>query len=70
MEVMLAKMFSIVWLTLAAVLFVLLVIVSAMSQDDDDPDDDDLFLSRAYSMFSCNIWHDTDYPEPEYEEDG
>jgi hypothetical protein len=69
MEAMLEKLFSIVWKILEAIAFVLIIIACVTQSDDDDPDDDDVFLSRAYSMFDCNVWHDTDYPEHEAEDD-
>jgi hypothetical protein len=65
MEAMLEKLFYIVLLILEAATFVLIIIACVMQEDDDDPDDDDMFLSRAYSMYDCNVWHDTDYPEHE-----
>ena len=72
MGVILVSYFPVIWCSMALpvlALFLLVTVVSAMSGDDDDPDDDDVFLSRAYSMFDCNVWHETDYPDQEDDDD-
>ncbi len=69
MESILEKLFCFVWLMLMAGLAILSVIAAIVSEDDDDPDDGDIVMIRAYSVFNYNIWHDTDYPDQEDEDD-